>query len=81
MYVSEIGEDLASLAETLSEQAESGEGLMLAITARSGQHLICDMSQTTSMVSANSAIASELAALLITALDLWDGSEEKESRH
>ena len=81
MYVSEIGEDLASLAETLSAQAEQGEGLMLGITARSGQHLICDLSQTTSMGNASDAIGTELAALLITALDLWNGSESDLSRH
>lgn len=81
MYVSEIGEDLASLADALSVQAEQVEGLTLAITAQSGQHLICDLSQTTSMVSASAAISSDLAALLITALDLWDGSDLDASKH
>lgn len=81
LYVGEIGDDLASLVDALSAQVEQAEGLTVAITAQSGQRLICDLSQTTHMASASSAIGTELAALLITALDLLDGSDPPDLRH
>lgn len=81
LYVGEIGEDLASLADALSAQMESEAGLTVGITAQSGQRLICDLMKTTPMDNVSSAIGTELAALLITALDLLDGSDPPDLRH
>lgn len=81
MYVCETPEEAALAVDLISATAEQGEGLMLVTTEVEGLHLICDLRSTTSMDSANDAIATSLEMLLNSALDLWRGTEPDSLKH
>lgn len=81
MYVCETQEEAVSVVESLSEPDQSAVTLMQVTTDPEALHLICDLTPGTFTLSANAAIATSLATLLSTALDLLTDTEPSSSLH